>query len=556
MSTRFSLRTALHDFRLDELGIAYVLLLGAACFQVVLAASPLRILVAHVLSNDDAYYYFRVSRSLAAMGVATFDGLHETNGVQLLWAGVLAVLARFVEDETLYLRAALALSVALNLVAGIGLGRLGLSLHSKTLGATAIVLWSGMMINGRATLSGMEFPLHMAVIVACSAIGCTAWRQPEQLGLRGMVAGLVLLSLNAWVRLDSALFSVVVWLALARASGRWPAGERRRAATALLFVLPIAAAGAYTATSWWLGGTVTPISGAVKALYADRHFSGWGPWVAVGGHGFWWVSILTRTALAIVHPRLATAVQLQNPLFLAGGIVATASLVAAILCVAAPPLGERDRWLSRALLILMAVGAVHAGVVAFLIGPFSHVVSRYYGWLTLSFVLAVGLLVARSRPRPQIFALACAALLISWLPSARRMLVDPLPNGLNVRRQELAERIRRDLPPDARVGAWNAGQLGYFCGRTVVNLDGLANDGEFLAFLRSQRPIREYLDREGIEYLADYDDSDLSMRFRERWDRSRWFRGSIEWSDLEILYSDSAPARRLYLARLVPRRSE
>jgi len=52
----------------------------------------------------------------------------------------------------------------------------------------------------------------------------------------------------------------------------------------------------------------------------------------------------------------------------------------------------------------------------------------------------------------------------------------------------LAERrlfgwVRHNLPSDAVLATTDAGMLGFFCGRPVVNLDGLINDERFLAAL-------------------------------------------------------------------------
>jgi hypothetical protein len=44
--------------------------------------------------------------------------------------------------------------------------------------------------------------------------------------------------------------------------------------------------------------------------------------------------------------------------------------------------------------------------------------------------------------------------------------------------------IRRALPPDAVLGARDAGKLGWFSGRKVVNLDGLINDATLYAAIR------------------------------------------------------------------------
>jgi hypothetical protein len=63
------------------------------------------------------------------------------------------------------------------------------------------------------------------------------------------------------------------------------------------------------------------------------------------------------------------------------------------------------------------------------------------------------------------------------------------------------------LEGDAIVGSFNAGQLGYFTDRPVVNLDGLINHvSYFETVIRPESPaaLAEYLDRIGVDYVVDY----------------------------------------------------
>lgn len=102
---------------------------------------------------------------------------------------------------------------------------------------------------------------------------------------------------------------------------------------------------------------------------------------------------------------------------------------------------------------------------------------------------------------------------------------------------------------DARIGAWNAGILGYFSDLTIVNLDGLANDREFLRRLQSDAPIQEYLRKEQISYLIDVDYTDLTMPYRAAWDSSL-FRNSIPWADLDTLYIEDSGDPPIFVLRL------
>ena len=91
------------------------------------------------------------------------------------------------------------------------------------------------------------------------------------------------------------------------------------------------------------------------------------------------------------------------------------------------------------------------------------------------------------------------------------------PDGTQQEEYAAADWMNHNLPQGARVGSFSAGLLGYF-GQTytVINLDGLANSPQFVNSelighllyvdgLAATDPIREYLRRENITYLANVD---------------------------------------------------
>ena len=56
-------------------------------------------------------------------------------------------------------------------------------------------------------------------------------------------------------------------------------------------------------------------------------------------------------------------------------------------------------------------------------------------------------------------------------------------------------------------GSFNAGQLGFFSNRSVVNLDGLINHVSYFEnVLRDGSPsaLAAYIDRVGIDYVVDH----------------------------------------------------
>jgi len=66
---------------------------------------------------------------------------------------------------------------------------------------------------------------------------------------------------------------------------------------------------------------------------------------------------------------------------------------------------------------------------------------------------------------------------------------------------DLARCIEKHSPPDAVIGSFNAGIISYYSHRPTVNLDGVMNDSVIPAIV--EKRLAEYLDREGIGYLAD-----------------------------------------------------
>ena len=78
-------------------------------------------------------------------------------------------------------------------------------------------------------------------------------------------------------------------------------------------------------------------------------------------------------------------------------------------------------------------------------------------------------------------------------------------NSLYSRRYQLARRLDRQLEPHAILAAFNAGQLGFFSHRTVINLDGLVNNIDFyLRYVIGKDSVAGYLGTQRVDYFVDY----------------------------------------------------
>jgi hypothetical protein len=536
-----------------------VLLIGATAYQLFCVMQPIEFINQHLLVMDDAYYYFQIARNWATLGWPTFDGSHAANGIQLLWGLLLYGLARITPDRVGLIRLGLALCALLNLAVGAALFNLGRRLLTIEAGALAVLIWVGYMLSLWPTLLGMEYSLHVLIVVGLITMFWSAISRPvEEVTPSFMLLFGLVLTLNYWTRLDAGVLSMLVWLVtVARLIGSRPSSRGAWLNIAALSALPATGVIAYVAVCYRLAGTPTPISGLVKSYYASQHFLQYGPLVALAGHAKWWVEVQLRSIVNIVFSPLGT-----YGLFRPASMVAIAGTLGA--SVWAVQHIRRCRCLEqqahRAMMflgLLLAFGAVHAAVVVITIGHFSHVSQHYYGWLFVVWCLwgatvAATLLAQLREPwmRSAVVLLGITFFITAYAWNARNTFVHTEPLSYQNQRMQLADWINRNLPLDARIGAWNAGALGYFADRQVFNLDGLVNDRGFLQDLREGRPIQEYLKQNHIEYLADVDVADLSFPYRATWDHSRFFRGVFAWETLDQVHVQPDGYAPILLLRL------
>lgn len=110
---------------------------------------------------------------------------------------------------------------------------------------------------------------------------------------------------------------------------------------------------------------------------------------------------------------------------------------------------------------------------------------------------------------------------------------------------EAGKRIARILNNQHRYASWNAGIIGYFSQKDLINIDGLVND-EVLPFL-TQRNLPAYIQKRRIDTIVDYE----VMFEQDRWLRrggydKRWITRCIEPGP----YMDSPDSPRWVQSRL------
>ncbi len=455
---------------------------------------------------DDAFYYFQISRNIANGNNVSFDGENLTNGFHPLWIALLTPIHFFVDDPELAVH-------------------LGLSLGALLGAATVVLVFlavESLTENRWAALAGSTlFAIHPMVVadsvngmetaVAVFTIALTtllfvrmATRSDEpsrgQFIWLGVSAGFMLLA-----RTDTIFILALLLLYFAvrerSMAGIW--GPAVAGGVAMLVVAP------WAIWSLVTFGTVIQVSGVAVSDVQRQAF------LEANGDAF--TTQITQSwdvTRAVFADALRQYIAVPKaPMLLASGIVL-------LLMAAVPFAPHRSRFRRQMGIVLVPV----AGIVVMLL---FHSAIRWFarGWyfapLGLFGAVTLGVMVAfmlgvladvgvpgRSDEMKRVSA--------SWLPAGTFAVIlavavvfygpqrpdDFVVEHPHLRNQlEAARWLEANTQPEARIGSFNAGILGYFSDRTVVNLDGVVNEDAYRA--RRDGMMRRYICERDIRYLVD-----------------------------------------------------
>jgi len=447
------------------------------------------------LTFDDAFYYFGIARNVAHGHGSTFDGIDPTNGYHPLWMLIAVPFFSAGLDGTGAARALLALQVlfyggALVLVAltvgraighwdrlrvggregdgdgdggdgggdGSGSGRSERGADAARwctrLVAGALVLVGGNPFFVKIFANGLEsgvLVLLDAALLWLAARRRRAWLTKGTSSDRLWAA--LLLSLIVLARTDSVL--------LVGALGLWTLAEARtlgaRAIRPLLelFVLPAATLAAYLLSNQVMFGVPLQISGIVKraSLTPGRALT---------------MGLVVVVALAIGRlgwVRGGRRAGGRGRFRRSGAFAASTAWFAGfcIVLVAYYQVLQTQQWLwyyapvALYALFLLVLGVADFVEAAALEAPGDRTTAR---------ALA------------PVVAILFAPLLFAFVFQARSFL-DPDLRSIEEANRDAGEWIDANLPSDAVLASWDAGVVGYYARRPVINLDGVANSKEY-----------------------------------------------------------------------------
>jgi hypothetical protein len=320
-----------------------------------------------------------------------------------------------------------------------------------------------------------------------------------------MLLGLVILA-----RMDGGLLAVAAAVLLG--AHTWRSGGLRAVATGLAPLVLGAVIIAGPSLGWNLlrFGHPMPVSGRMVSLGAENERAELGGPFSLDNArrraGYGLEKIPLRLASTVVEN---TA--LARPLWRSGKAGGTILLmaVAVVMVLALRQRRRRGALSSDAFALLLLFGVLHYGAYVSWLWTGGEERYRLYYFMPQMLLLAAGVGAAlgpalaarlggwRSRLAAAALLVVCSAYLLYGV-NLIWALYQAKPGPVSER--YIYGWVKTNLPEDAVLGARDAGKLGFFAGRPVVNLDGLINDQRLLAAIRDGTED-DYIARSPIQYL-------------------------------------------------------
>ena len=421
---------------------------GVVWFPIVIAWGP----APFTLTFDDAYYYFQIAREIAHGHGSTFNGIDLTNGYHPLWQAICVVPFLLGLTGLAAVRALLVLQLAVWVATlWVVSGAIGSRLSRRAAVPVAIVL---------ALVGGNPAVLKLFVNGLESGVAALAYA--------------LLLVHAAQRRKPNAIVLIIVFLAR----------------TDAVFVIG--------ALALWL-------------LFEERDVRALRPFVPVGVVA---ALYLGSNWLFFGNPLQVSGVVKRQPLSI-GRVIAMLIVAAAAFAVAAGCRRLSARRFVRTGELLAATGWF-AGACVLLVGYYRVLSVEVYLWyyapvalylivllLHVAADMAEGVL-AEGQSLVPIASILTIPFAIAVVLGTRQI-TDPQLRSLELGDRAAALWVRDNTPKESVVASWDAGVIGYFADRPVVNLDGVVNSfGWRDALHRAPVETRAFLDARHVTLIVNH----------------------------------------------------
>ena len=426
---------------------------------------------------DDAFYYLQTAANFAQSGMATFDGVHETSGFHPLYFLLVALLA-WLGGKSLLLHTVVLLHGLCICVSAVLIGQTTKQLPDR-FRALLIIFFC---LPGFFFFIWINAGMEASLVLLATGLFFLAWEQAAEEDFCHTRANLILGTSMAGlflVRLDTiiGLVPFVLYLLGRPLFQMWRARSIQSIHSVwyllTVVIIPFFAGAAYLSFNYVTTDHLLPINAVVKHIFFIPFEVSWQASTRSGN---------VALSLLAIFPFI-TALSSFPLLFW---------------------FAKQDRQSipSGVLLLNLAVLAYYTYLRFFASNFFSWYFAFPLAMCALILVHIVDrILVHRSehqiRPRLLRWMIGVGAgINLTFL-----LLISHTYQSTSYHLKQIAQQIDSSTPPEAVVGVFDAGAIGFFSSRQIINLDGLANNHEYLLNFRVPQRFAEYFRKEGVSHV-------------------------------------------------------
>lgn len=443
--------------------------------------------------HDDSYYYYTIAHNLVSGAGLRHDSFHTTTGFQPLFLLLILPLFALLEDKYLVVNAVLLLQTGISLVCCVIFYRIAKLFGSPWLGVLATAVWAISESMVGVDLNGMETNTALCLFLATvyTYLRWCVLSQPTGLAVQarlGLLCGFAFLA-----RVDLGMLLPVIAL-----DQLWRGRKAGLSSSASRLAVLVACA-ALPMLPWLVfnvmdSGSILPGGGqAVRFMSLASH-----PLAArsVEAPPILYYVDMARAALHAVFAVLNGMVP----------VVAGLAIVGSALTFAPR---EFLRRLNDARFVFVFLALLFVAYAGYIFGPWFF--RRYLAPFMVGYLVLLASALAALEPvikmrwpwlaarRASFAALLVLVWPLYWLAKNIAFVIEePVP----ARHYNVAIWLNQHTRPEAVIGVFQSGIIGYFLERRFHDLDGKVNL-EALAALREER-IDEYVVEHRIDYVVDF----------------------------------------------------
>lgn len=454
-------------------------------------------------SMDDAFYYLNTAWNFAKGNGLTFDQINQTNGVQPLWFLIQSFVALFANTKESLFRSVLILQTVITFLTPLLILRF-LPRYFNVFACLMLSVWVFCIQYFCVFTTGLEPALNLLAIVICTLLLLSYLRtySNRTIVYLSIACGILFLT-----RVDNAILVCGIIVGLAHLAIKEERISIKTTISALLPISIIVLSLLITYEIVW--GHIMPVSGSARSV-TEQSIVGQLSGMAIIWHFLYTIKSHTFVFLKVFLVRKEL---ILLPLFIAILLIRYLSRY-------------RDRGRKP-----FTVKSTPQSIMLFWIGSFVflhfvvdklmfsykvhmwHNIGEGFFLGFLIFAVIGQLLTDKIKPNRLALTLSLVFLCTFGL-SIRANTVDYELDGymesvglnpaLYEYRYKISQSVGELVNETDILASWNAGQLGFFSDRRIVNLDGVINSYEYLEKLKS-RSIIPYLKEKKVDYILDYD---------------------------------------------------